>query len=222
MIRGLGMTPDQVFSEQPLERQLKKQKMITKVDIEDLYDRRVKKIFSAVIAFISEADFTWREKQSGDFHWLRDANGHIVEAVKATKHLQKNMLQYLLSDNHHIRNEYNQLRVRLANLFRNLEQLRQSEDVDVSLLSLDELKLELREFENRQSKRLFQLIRENSISPEMGISLMNDSGYVSEVSNCLIAMATTMFVSHSKDVTGVERKIALDDSEIEEVLDQQA
>ncbi|MEH6624933.1 MAG: Na/Pi symporter [Motiliproteus sp.] len=222
MIRGLGMTPEQVFSDKPLERQLKRQKMITKVDIGDLYDRRVKKIFSAVIAFISEADFTWKEQQSGNFHWLRDANRNIVEAVKATKHLQKNMLHYVFSDNHHIRSEYNQLRVRVADLFRKLEQLRQSEDMDVSLLSLDELKLELKEFDNKQSKRLFQLIRENNISPEMGTSLLNDSGYVSELSNCLIAMATTMFVSHRKDVTGVERQIALDDSEIDEVLDQQA
>ncbi|MCW8885244.1 MAG: hypothetical protein OQK12_08300, partial [Motiliproteus sp.] len=220
IIRGLGMSHDQVFADELPKQQLEKQSKITKVDIEDLYDRRVKRIFSAVIAFISRADFTWKEKQSGDFHWLRDANSRIVEAIKATKHLQKNMLHYLISDNHHIRHEYNRLRIRVAELLRELETLRVNGNSDVALLSLDELKLEFKEFERAQSRRLFQLIREDAITPEMGTSLMNDSGYLSDITNSLLAMATTLFVSQRKELTGVERKIALDDKELEEVLDQ--
>ncbi len=222
IIRGLGMTTEQVLSGRDLEKQLQQQTLITRLDIEGEYERRVKRIFSALIAFISAADFSWKEKQSGDFHWLRDANRNIVEAVKATKHLQKNMLRYLVSDNHHVRREYNLLRQNIAELLFRLEAVRQGESQDTGILSLDELKLELKAFDKKQSKRLYQLIRENRITPEMGTSLINDSGYVNVIRASLVAMATTLFVSDRRELTRAERRLALDETEIEEVLDKGA
>ncbi|HEY5716856.1 MAG TPA: Na/Pi symporter, partial [Motiliproteus sp.] len=177
---GLGMRPDQVLSGANLERDLQQQSAIPQVDMERLYEQRIKTVFSAIIAFISQASFTWQERQSGDLHWLRDANRNVVEAVKAAKHTQKNMLRYLLSDNHHIRREYNQLRLNIALLLRELERLRQDPDEETTILSLDELKLAQKEREQKLNQRLYQLIRDNQITPAMGSSLMNDSAYVSE------------------------------------------
>ena len=83
IIRGLSMEPDRVLGGQDLEAELSAQTRYTPVDIDDLYQRRIKSLFSAIIAFISEATFSWKEQQSGSLHWLRDANSNIVEAVKA-------------------------------------------------------------------------------------------------------------------------------------------
>ncbi|OMH30311.1 Na/Pi cotransporter family protein [Motiliproteus sp. MSK22-1] len=220
IIAGLGMSADQVFSEKPLKKQLQNQNFITRVDIEDLYNRKVKRIFSAVIAFISAADFSWKEKHPSEFHWLREANRNIVDAVKGTKHLQKNMLRYLVSDNHHISVEYNRLRISIAELLFQLHQIRNGNDPDLGILSLDELKLDLKEFDIQQSRRLYQLIHENRITPEMGSSLMNDSAYVASIRGCLISMASTLFVTASHELSSAERQIALDDSEIEDVLEK--
>ncbi|WP_246480533.1 Na/Pi cotransporter family protein [Motiliproteus sediminis] len=218
---GLGMRSERVLNDPKFESELARQSAIPRVDMDRLYEQRVKTVFSAIIAFISEASFTWKERQSGDLHWLRDANRNIVEAVKAAKHTQKNMLRYLLSDNHHIRKEYNQLRLSVAHLLQQLEQLRTSSDEETTILSLDELKLAQKEREQKLNQRLYQLIRDNSITPAMGGSLMNDAAYISEIHTTLLNMAATLFTHRRRDLAGAERQIALDPGELERVLEQQ-
>ncbi len=218
IISGLGMSKAQVFAETDLEKPLNAQNKIVRVDIDDLYRRRIKGLFSAIIAFISEAAFTWKEQQSGTLHWMRDANTSIVEAVKSCKHLQKNMLRYLVSDNYHIRREYNQLRIRVALLLRRLEQIRSEHPEERSLLGLDEIRLGLLEWNKKQSLRYYQLIREGHITPEMGSSLINDSGYVADIHSNLLAMAATLFTDKERNRSAVERSLSLDDAELNEIL----
>ena len=218
IIRGLGMSKAQVLADIDLEKPLNAQNKISRVDIDDLYQRRIKGLFSAIIAFISEAAFSWKEQQSATLHWMRDANTNIVEAVKACKHLQKNMLRYLLSDNHHIRREYNQLRIRVAYLLRQLEQVRGEKAEESSLLGLDEIRLSLLEWDQKQNLRYYQLIREGHITPQMGSSLINDSGYVADIHSNLLAMATTLFTQTERKNSSVERALSLDDAELNEIL----
>ncbi len=68
-------------------------------DIDASYEKRIKGIYSAIIAFISQAGFTWEMTQSAKLSWLREANKHLVEAIKDTKHLQKNWTRARLSTN---------------------------------------------------------------------------------------------------------------------------
>jgi phosphate:Na+ symporter len=218
IVSALGMSKSQVFSDQELEKPLSSQSSIQRINVDDLYQRRVKSLFSAIIAFISEAAFTWKEQQSGSLHWLRDANSNIVEAVKACKHLQKNMLHYLLSDNYQIRKEYNRLRIRVAMLLRQLEQIRSEEGDEGSLLELDEIRLAMLDWDRKQNLRYYRLIREGKISPEMGSSLINDSGYVAEIHQCLLAMATTLFIQAERAQSVVERELSLDETELDEIL----
>ncbi len=218
IISGLGMSKAQVFADIDLEKPLNAQNKIVRVDIDDLYQRRIKGLFSAIIAFISEAAFTWKEQQSGTLHWMRDANANIVEAVKACKHLQKNMLRYLLSDNYHIRREYNYLRIRVALLLRRLEQVRSDNPAESSLLGLDEIRLSLLEWDQKQSLRYYQLIREGHISPQMGSSLINDSAYVADIHSNLLAMAATLFTDKERKRSSIERALSLDDAELKDIL----
>lgn len=218
ILRGLGLKPSDLHHDN-LEKSLERRQVIPRIDIDALYEQRVKKILNEVIVFISQAMHSWKGKRSSDISWLRDANRNIAEAVKATKHLQKNMQHYAVSNNHAIRHEYNHLRAQVAQLLRDLEHIRLADSHDGSLLALDELKLELKETENRQSKKLYQLIRENSITPEMGTSLMIDSGYVNEIQQHLLAMAASLFVQQTSALMDAERRVALDDSELKQVLD---
>ncbi|MFT6914332.1 MAG: phosphate:Na+ symporter [Motiliproteus sp.] len=222
LISGLGMSQAQVLAavdlDPDLEKQLNSQYKIERVDIDDLYQRHVKGLFSAIIAFISEAALTWKEQQPDRLRWMREANTHIVEAVKACKHLQKNMLRYLVSDNQHIRGEYNQLRIRIALLLRQLEQVRVDNPDENLLLGLDEIKLSMLEWNQKQSLRYYQLIREGHISPQMGSSLLNDSTYVNNIYASLLAMAATLFTQTEGRRHSVEQALSLDDAELNEIL----
>ncbi len=219
ILRGLGLPVNEALNPVlKLDKILDQQRRITHLDMDDQYERRVKRISSAVIKFISEASFTWEEDQSAQVHWLRDANRNILEAVKAAKHLQKNTIRYALSDNHSIRHEYNRLRLDLVSLFRELEQIRAEDDQATTVLSLDEFKLGIQAREKKQSQRLYQMIRENRITPEMGTSLINDSGYANEIQRSLVDMAATLFISRQTLKQRAEREISLDESEIKAVL----
>ncbi|HEY5791632.1 MAG TPA: Na/Pi symporter [Gammaproteobacteria bacterium] len=211
---GLRLKPEQVLGSADLEQLVQRPVRGEALDIELEYDTKVKPLYNAVIAFISRAAFGWEEKQSADLHWLREANRHIVEAIKGIKHLQKNLEHYVRAGNPHIRGEYNRLRAQIAQVMRALELCHQPDQADVAILGLDHLRAELDQSEGHFSDRLYALIREQRITPPMGTSLMNDTGYAYEIQRNLIAMATTLFSGSERDLDRTQRKLALDETEL--------
>ena len=53
----------------------------------------------------------------------------------------------------------------------------------------------------------------------MGTSLMNDSAYAYDISTHLIEMAETLFFKFKDEQSGVEREVALDEDEIDEITE---
>jgi len=221
IVHALNFTLKDLRSEDNLETIANKQKTLAPYNVDKVYNHKVKGIYSEIISFIAKAGFTWREEQSGALHWLRDANQSLAKSVKAVKHLQKNMNQYIVSENEYIREEYNQMRVQIMSLLRKMEDCRQNCDLDdkgTKILSLDAYKLKVEENENDLSKRLFEHINKNQITPQMGTSLMNDGAYTARVSRNLLEMAATLFITGTLEETQAERALALDENELEEAL----
>lgn len=216
---GLYLRPQDLIGDSDLAAQIASPVHGSPLDIDSAYETRVKPLYNAVIAFISQSAFSWEQRQMADLHWLRDANRHLVEAIKGTKHLQKNLALYVRSDNPHIRAEYNQLRLQIATVLRALERARTSEDADVAILALDHIRASLEQSDSAFSDRLYALIRERRITPQMGTSLMNDTGYAFEIQRDLIAMATTLFAGAEPDLARTQRKLQLDEDEIAAALD---
>ncbi len=219
ILRGISLHRSDIESDRPLEDVIAQRATVMEVDIDDIYERNIKGIYSAIIAFISRAAFSWQQEQSGAIHWLRSANQNIVEALKDVKHLRKNMVQHLTSDNPYIREEYNRIRIQIATVLQELNRARDVDEEDMPILAMDALKLMVGENDEDMNRRLAHLMHEKKISPEMGTSLMNDHSYASDVSRNLIAMGQTLFHSHDAELTGAERRVALDDDELEEVLE---
>ena len=214
---GLSFTRAHLAPEVNLSDVVEKQSRALPYDMDSAYELKVKPIYSAIIAYISKASFTWKEEQSGDLHWLRDANRNIVEAIKGVKHLQKNMKRYIGSSNRHIRREYDQLRVNLAMILRELEVRRQHSEEDMAILSLDALRLVVEQNDKALNHRLYELIRDGLITPEMGSSLMNDSAYATEITHHLIAMGQSLFIAKDRDLTRAERTVLLDDNDLDQL-----
>ena len=215
---GLYLRPTDLAGEVDLPARIAEPVHGSPTDIESAYDERVKPLYNAVVAFISQSASGWDQHQMADLHWLRNANRHLVEAIKATKHLQKNLAVYVRSPNSFIRDEYNQLRLQVANVLHALEQARTSEDADVGLLALDAMRVALEQSDGAFTDRLYGLIRERRITPEMGTSLMNDTGYTYDIQRDLIAMASTLFAHQAKELAQAQRKLQLDENEIAAAL----
>jgi len=221
ILKTIGLSASSVFSDQDLQKLIVQSRKITPYDVDAAYERSVKGIYSAIIAYISHARFTWEMKQSGGLYWLREASRHIVEAIKDTKHLQKNLLKMRLSPNHFVKDEYEKIRYQIAELLRDLEKFRvqsESNTEEIGLLSFDVFKVKLREQDQQMNAAIDTLIREHKITPESGTSLINDSAYMYEIKKHLIDMAETVFVIQQQKITESERELTLDDSELTKVL----
>lgn len=217
LANAIGFSKSEINSDTDLEQLIHKRKKISEIDIDAIYDKNIKGIYSAIIAFISQIRFNWQLEQSGDLHWLRRANINVVEAIKSTKHLQKNLLKYSQSYNQHAAQEYQSIRLNLALLLRELEVIRNEPDADLKILSLDSIKVSMAESEKELNNRIDELIREDKIKAETGTSLINDSAYLFDINNNLVQFFETLFIAHERELTKAERKIALDDDEITEI-----
>jgi phosphate:Na+ symporter len=189
------------------------------VDIDRYYDLNIKGLYSDIIAYISRASFSWELEQSGEIHWLRKANQDMVDAIKDIKHLQKNLLRYANHSNSVIQTQYDRLRIQIATLLRELESIHLAESEDLPSLMIDQLKLDSDSRYSEQSLQINQFIRERKISAEVATSLMNDQGYVYNVSRKLIEMGQTLFVKHNKELSSAEKIVQLDDNELREIHD---
>ncbi len=216
---GLYLHPADLASVSALEERIAAPVHGSPPDIQEAYETRVKPLYNAIVAFISESASDWNQQQMADLHWLRNSNRALVEAIKGTKHLQKNLAVYVRSGNPHIREEYNRLRLQIAGVLHALEQARTSEDADVAILALDGIRVGLEEGDGAFTDRLYGLIREHRITPQMGTSLMNDAAYAHEIQRDLLAMAKTLFAGPEHELAPAQRKLQLDEEEMAAALD---
>lgn len=210
----IGFRRSEVLSGADLDGLAKARPSVPEYEIDEAYRSRIKEIFSAVIEFISKAAFSWRESQSQRLFWFRDAGRHVSEAVKAAKHLQKNLVPYSSSPNARLAEAYMRLRLEVASMIRELENLRNDEDREVLLLSLDHLKVTVAELEHKLLDAVYAAINDGSITPAMGTSLINDHDYANEIIRHLVDAAGTLFMDAGQDMTAAQRQVALDRGEI--------
>jgi len=220
IIDGLGMKSTEVISDTDLQQTLAAQNRIHRFDIDAMYERHIKAIYSAIVAFISETTFSRREESSADLQWLRETNVHLVEAVKDIGLLQENLIYYVGSENQNMRDVYNRIRLQVGLIIRDLEELRISGAGVIDALSLDALKLLVDEDRDSLNQTIAELIGERAITPDMGSSLINDGAFAHEICMNLISAAQALFVAGEQHVTQAAHDVLLDKSDLTQIGEQ--
>ena len=217
MAHGINLHRREILESPDLEKTIDKDREIHEFDIDELYTSKVKVLYSAIIDFISRAQSSMPSVFSEEIFRLRTAAMEIVECVKHVKHLRKNATRYMLSDNEHIRREYNRLRYQIAMILREIYRLRDEEDYDhaLAMLEMDELKAEVMVTHGELNARVTEVLKDNQITPEMATSLLNDFNYVDSTSNNLLDCSQALLASHGDLVAEAAQEVILDDDEIE-------
>lgn len=219
ILRTFGLNRRDLQNSEKLLQTLKSQENPAEYDIEAAYEKRIKGIYSAIIAFISRASFSPEHKPSAKLYWLRDANRHIVEAIKQTKHLQTNWLHFNTSRYRYARDEYQTIAYQIAMLIQQIELFKQNIEADeLPFVSLDTLKAKIEEDDREITRRIETLIRENKITAEIGSSLINDSAYMYSIKTNLVKTAETLFL-HNPQNLEPEHQLALNEAEIKTVVE---
>lgn len=221
VLKTFGLHRRDILDNDLLWAALQKESTRSYYDIDAGYEKRIKGIFSAIIEFISQATFSRELEQSSKLYWLRNSGRHIVEAIKDTKHLQKNWIRYGRSPSTEARHEYQKIAFQIALMIREIEQFRQKIDQnELPLLSLDSLKSKIEDDDLQVTRQIEKLIREKKITSQTGSSLINDSAYMSSIKSNLVKAAETLFLHKSPQMFRPELKLTLDDSEIKQVIEK--
>ena len=216
---GLSLHRHDILSDAPLEDLVNKQKKPLEIDIDALYLQNVKGLYSEIVHFTSRVQPDLTPDQSEELFAMRAAGRDIVEAIKDTKHMHKNLVTYIVSDNESIRQEYNNIRIQLGKVMRRLAEARRSDEDDVvSMLSLDAIKLEMEENDTTVNGVLEELIRGGKITAEMATSLMNDVAYAYDVAKNLVQMGEILFATGDLAMKEAERSLSLDEDDVDEML----
>ena len=217
---GLNLKRSNIISSMPLEQVIKEEYSQNAVNIDEFYNNKIKGIYGEIIDFSTRAQSDMSPKDIEVLYKLKLANRDIVEAVKGTKHLQKNLLKYLKSPNSHIKAEYNRIRKDLAELLRNINIIATTDEEDVILLLLAKTKVHTEKYDILANGTLDNLIREKLITNEMATSLMNDSAYAYDISKNLIEMAEVIFTDRNSNTPSLNEELAMSDDDIKEILEK--
>lgn len=217
---GVSLRRATISSNENLQSFIDAPVKVINIDIDEQYARTIKDIYSANIEFLSRAQAEAPHDYAEAYSALRRANMDVVAAIKAVKHLRKNMLPYIQGDNHSIRREYNRFRVRIGVVLRELDALRDSDDAVVTLLSLDHIRVAIVDADNHASRVVDQLIREGAITSKMATSLINDGAYVKEVIQKLLAMYEELQKADMTHDDLLQDELALDVHEITDIADE--
>jgi phosphate:Na+ symporter len=219
ILRTFGLRRSDLQKNASLKQLIEQSDHPIEYDIDAGYEKRIKGLYSAIIAFISQAGFTWEMTQSAKLSWLREANKHLVEAIKDTKHLQKNWVRFSAASNQATVNEYNKIAYQIVLHIQLLENFRREiEGNELPLLSLDALKATIKNDDMQMNRAIETLIRERTITPETGSSLINDSAYMYAIKKNLLKAAETLFLHGSTGHAGVEHQLSLNETEIIDVV----
>lgn len=213
--RGLNLKKKNILSSMDLDDVVKDLYTYKTIDIDDFYRHWIKGIYGEIIDFTTRAQTNMPSEYIEELYKLKLACRDIVEAVKGTKHLQKNLIKYTSSRNEHIREQYNDIRKGLAELLRTLNTIATTEEEDVIILLLSKAKVHAQRYDIITNGTLDKLIRKGLINNQMATSLMNDSDYAYSISKNLIAMAEILFIDINSDLKRLNEEMGISEEEVD-------
>ena len=190
IVHSIGFDRGQIRSFEPIES-LAKDKMILKddIDIDTLYDEKIKSLSNAIMEFTAKAKIHMNnEDQMKEVFRLQISAKNIVEATKHMRLVQKNLQKYSLSAHQSLSNEYDHMRITMAYLLRGIEELRiASSDDNLSFLSIIvKFKASFKYDDLDILNKIDWLISQKSISISEGTSMLNDLSFMRSIALKLV------------------------------------
>jgi phosphate:Na+ symporter len=218
IIHGLNIKRSNITSTKSLNDVIKESYSNNAINIDEFYQFKIKGIYGEIIDFSTKAQSDMPTEYIEQLYKLKLANRDIVEAVKNTKHLQKNLVKYANNANKHIKLQYDNIRLGLAELLRVIDLIAHTQEEDKILLLLSKVKVNTKKYDVIMNSTLNNLIRKDLITNEMATSLMNDSVYAYNISKNFMEMANIIFYNEGSDIKNIGNEINMDDEDVQVLL----
>ncbi len=99
LAHGLNLHRHDIRSDADLFELTQQPEKLMEFDLDDIYGRRVKVLYNAIVEFTSRNQGQLPQEHMERVYVLREAARDIVEAIKDVKHMRKNLITYIVSDN---------------------------------------------------------------------------------------------------------------------------
>lgn len=192
---GLNIHRTDIKGNKKIKKIVKKSKEEFQIDIDELYYRKVKVIYSKIIEYatLAQSNLSLSPEGMEAFTRIKLANRNIVETIKNIRGLHNNVSLYMVSENKYIRKEYDLLRQKVSKVLREIYLIKNDVDPETHLEKLKKLKEKAAKSDVLVDGTLDKLIREKKISSVMATSLANDSSNVAGISKKLIETAELLY-----------------------------
>ncbi len=216
---GLSLRVRDIKSDKPVKEIIESEKKPIPVNIQEEYTNKIKRLYGAIVDFISQANENMTQEQMNEVYELRSAGRLMLESIKGAKHLHKNLSRHLNDPNPYIREEYNKIRYRLGSILRGLAELEKDPDEErIVLPTLEAMRQEMKQADEQFFNDIDQHIRAHHITGTMATSLMNDNSYAKQIAKKLLKIATILFKNRDTTMHEVEQSLQLDEQEIADAL----
>jgi len=156
---GLNLKRSNILSTMELEDVVKDTYSKNIVDIDYFYEHRIKGIYGEIVDFATQAQSKMSPEDIETLYALKLASRDIVDAVKDTKHLQKNLTKYRDNLNNHIQEQYDGIRMGLAELLRGIDAVSKMSEEDEVIVLLSKMKVNMQRYDILANGTLDNLIR---------------------------------------------------------------
>lgn len=184
-----------IFSDKKAGEVVSASRSDLKTDVRGLYLTKVKRIYSLIIAYATKVQSRLHlsEKQHRRISELKQANRSMVDLIRYATDLNRNVSYYLNGSNSIMSEQYDWFRRRMVKMLRGLEDLRNSATVEEQQSNLKKLEAYSQKQSEGDNLKIDTLIREETISPEMATSLLNDSNNVREMTSKLLLISQLLY-----------------------------
>lgn len=185
----IGFKREDIRSEESFDDIIQREWYKEEVDIDYLYQKKIKALFDEIMDFSTEAQSYIHDHDQGErVFTLMVASRSILESVKILKLLQKNIKPYSLSPNPALSEVYNEMRSGLGELLRSGEELKNMPPENIALIvqQLDKAKLMFEDRDKNMLRHVESLITSKKITVSNATSILNDSAFIDNISKEVI------------------------------------
>jgi phosphate:Na+ symporter len=197
MLHALNLHTSNLKTKDDLKVQISKEATKIDTNIDEIYHSNLKIIYSEIIKYSSFAQENMTSFQQQEVADIKKSAKLIIEVLKDTRDIQKNVNFYLKSKNDYIKEEYNLLREELATILVDLNMLYNNENELEKMTQLEVIKSTLLANDLSNTGKIDALIREDKIKATMATSLINDSATVYSIQKKLVEMASMLFLNNT-------------------------
>ena len=149
-----------------------------------MYQQHIKGVYSELLGYINRIEVPLSDEQERVLQSCQALALQFAEAVKESKHLQKNLQQYLQSEDE-VQQYYARLREYVFGLLLQVAPL--SQDGAASLIAQPtQLQQGMQQFELSFGQEVLAGLREGKLSDRQTSSLMNDIAYARRIGHSLL------------------------------------